>query len=95
VHSSWQREERVARLAQPGDAQLDVPTAKVKTPRLRHLELVTLDLGVRVLAREWQTAGLDVNMPEATEWGQHEGAVVDPDGNVLRFGSPLSRSTTD
>jgi len=28
-------------------------------------------------------------MPEDTEWGQHEGAVVDPDGNVLRFGSPL------
>jgi catechol 2,3-dioxygenase-like lactoylglutathione lyase family enzyme len=47
------------------------------------------------LAREWRTAGLDVNMPEDTEWGQHEGAVVDPDGNVLRFGSPLPRSTTD
>jgi uncharacterized glyoxalase superfamily protein PhnB len=28
-------------------------------------------------------------MPEDTEWGQHEGAVVDPDGNVLRLGSPL------
>ena len=28
-------------------------------------------------------------MPEDTEWGQHEGAVVDLDGNVLRFGSPI------
>ncbi len=28
-------------------------------------------------------------MPEDTDWGQHEGAVVDPDGNVLRFGSPI------
>jgi uncharacterized glyoxalase superfamily protein PhnB len=28
-------------------------------------------------------------MPEDTEWGQHEGALVDPDGNVLRFGSPM------
>jgi uncharacterized glyoxalase superfamily protein PhnB len=28
-------------------------------------------------------------MPEDTEWGQHEGAVGDPDGNVLRFGSPI------
>ena len=27
---------------------------------------------------------------EDTEWGQHEGAVVDPDGNVIRFGSPMS-----
>ena len=26
--------------------------------------------------------------PEDTEWGQHEGALVDPDGNVIRFGSP-------
>jgi uncharacterized glyoxalase superfamily protein PhnB len=41
------------------------------------------------IAREWQMAGVAVNVPEDTEWGQHEGAVVDPDGNVLRFGSPL------
>ena len=33
--------------------------------------------------------GADVHMPEDTEWGQHEGALVDPDGNVLRFGSPI------
>jgi catechol 2,3-dioxygenase-like lactoylglutathione lyase family enzyme len=40
------------------------------------------------LAQGWLTAGIDVQMPEDTDWGQHEGAVVDPDGNVLRFGSP-------
>jgi hypothetical protein len=28
-------------------------------------------------------------MPEDTEWGQREGALADPDGNVLRFGSPI------
>jgi len=28
-----------------------------------------------------------VHGPEDTEWGKHEGAVVDPDGNVIRFGS--------
>ena len=41
------------------------------------------------LAEEWRAAGVEVNLPVDTEWGQHEGAVVDPDGNVLRFGSPM------
>jgi catechol 2,3-dioxygenase-like lactoylglutathione lyase family enzyme len=41
------------------------------------------------LARAWRAAGAEVHMPEDTEWGQHEGALVDLDGNVLRFGSPM------
>jgi uncharacterized glyoxalase superfamily protein PhnB len=41
------------------------------------------------LAQEWETAGVHVHQPEDTEWGMHEGAVEDPDGNVIRFGSPL------
>jgi uncharacterized glyoxalase superfamily protein PhnB len=41
------------------------------------------------LAREWLAAGAEVHRPEDTEWGQHERAVLDPDGNVLRFGSPM------
>ena len=42
-----------------------------------------------VLAAEWRSCGIEVNLPEDTDWGRHEGAVVDPDGNVIRFGSPL------
>jgi catechol 2,3-dioxygenase-like lactoylglutathione lyase family enzyme len=42
-----------------------------------------------VLAAEWRAAGADVHAPHDTEWGQHEGAVVDQDGNVIRFGSPM------
>jgi predicted enzyme related to lactoylglutathione lyase len=42
------------------------------------------------LARSWQAAGVEVHMPEDTEWGQHEGAHVDPDGNLIRFGSPIT-----
>ena len=38
-------------------------------------------------------AGAEVHGPEDTEWGQHEGALVDPDGNVIRFGSPIHRSS--
>jgi catechol 2,3-dioxygenase-like lactoylglutathione lyase family enzyme len=41
------------------------------------------------LAAAWRSAGAEVHSPEDTDWGQHEGAVVDPDGNVIRFGSPV------
>jgi predicted enzyme related to lactoylglutathione lyase len=43
------------------------------------------------VAAEWRSAGADVHAPQDTEWGQHEGVVVDPDGNVIRFGSPIGR----
>lgn len=45
------------------------------------------------LAEMWRSAGVHVHQPEDTEWGQHEGAVVDPDGNVIRFGSPMRTSS--
>jgi uncharacterized glyoxalase superfamily protein PhnB len=42
------------------------------------------------LAQSWLAAGGDVRLPEDTEWGQHEGVLIDPDGNVIRFGSPMA-----
>ena len=42
------------------------------------------------LAAEWESAGIEVHAPEDTEWGKHEGALVDLDGNVIRFGSPVT-----
>jgi hypothetical protein len=41
------------------------------------------------LAGRWRAAGADVRLPHDTEWGQHEGVLIDPDGNVIRFGSPM------
>lgn len=41
------------------------------------------------LAAKWRAAGVEIHQPQDTEWGQHEGAVVDPDGNMIRFGSPI------
>ncbi len=41
------------------------------------------------VAAVWELAGADVHRPADTEWGQHEGALIDPDGNVIRFGSPM------
>jgi len=43
------------------------------------------------LARTWLAAGADVRLPQDTGWGQHEGVLVDPDGNMIRFGSPVIR----
>jgi len=45
------------------------------------------------MAAAWQASGVEVHTPQDTEWGQHEGAVVDPDGNVIRFGSPMRDET--
>jgi catechol 2,3-dioxygenase-like lactoylglutathione lyase family enzyme len=45
------------------------------------------------LAEEWRAAGVEVHGPEDTEWGQHEGAHIDPDGNLIRFGSPLAEES--
>ena len=44
------------------------------------------------LAATWRSAGVEVHSPQDTEWGQHEGAAVDPDGNVIRFGSPVGKA---
>ena len=41
------------------------------------------------LAAEWRKAGLAVSGPTDYEYGKHEGCHVDPDGNKLRFGSPV------
>ena len=55
----------------------------------RHSAYLWVDDSDRPLAQEWLAVGVEVHMPEDTEWGQHEGAIVDPDANVLRFGSPI------
>jgi catechol 2,3-dioxygenase-like lactoylglutathione lyase family enzyme len=42
------------------------------------------------LAEAWRVAGADIHPPEDTPWGQHEGVLTDPDGNLIRFGSPVA-----
>jgi effector-binding domain-containing protein/predicted enzyme related to lactoylglutathione lyase len=41
------------------------------------------------LAATWAAAGAEVHPPVDTPWRQHEGVLVDPDGNRIRFGSPV------
>ena len=42
------------------------------------------------LARAWRSVGVEVTLPRDTDWGMHEGEHVDPDGNIIRFGSPMN-----
>ena len=41
------------------------------------------------VAEDWRTAGVDVAAPRDQDHGRREGVVADPDGNLIRFGSPL------
>jgi uncharacterized glyoxalase superfamily protein PhnB len=41
------------------------------------------------LAAAWRQAGMHVTGPEDFDYGKREGSHTDPDGNKLRFGSPL------
>jgi hypothetical protein len=41
------------------------------------------------VAEEWRQAGMDVRGPRNEDYGKREGSVTDPDGNVIRFGSPI------
>jgi predicted enzyme related to lactoylglutathione lyase len=65
-----------------------VPGGARTTPTSAYLFVEDAD----ELARRWTSAGADVRPPQDTEWGQHEGVVIDPDGNIIRFGSPQAPS---
>jgi predicted enzyme related to lactoylglutathione lyase len=62
-----------------------VPAGEAMAPASAYLFVNDADQ----LARAWMSAGAEVRPPEDTEWGQHEGVLIDPDGNMIRFGSPV------
>lgn len=41
------------------------------------------------LASDWREAGVEVDGPGNQDYGLREGLHVDPDGNRIRFGSPI------
>ncbi len=43
------------------------------------------------LANAWRLAGVEVTGPTDFDYGKREGSHTDPDGNRIRFGSPLGR----
>lgn len=70
------------------ELHLGVVTGEQRHPSSAYLFVADAD----DLAGQWRAAGIELHPPQDTEWGQHEGAVVDPDGNVIRFGSPIRGS---
>ena len=64
-----------------------MPTGRSATPASAYLFVEDADQ----LAQRWTSAGANVRPPEDTEWGQHEGVLIDPDGNIIRFGSAMAR----
>ena len=60
---------------------------------LRSTAYVWVDDADKV-AEAWRLAGANMRLPEDTAWGQHEGVVIDPDGNLIRFGSPMGPAVT-
>jgi catechol 2,3-dioxygenase-like lactoylglutathione lyase family enzyme len=41
------------------------------------------------VAEAWEAAGLAVDGPRNQDYGKREGSIVDPDGNLIRFGGPI------
>ena len=42
-----------------------------------------------LVAEEWRQAEIEVNGPRNEDYGKREGSITDPDGNLIRFGSPI------
>jgi len=64
------------------------PDLDARPDRYATVYLFVDDAGA--LARIWLAARGDMRLLQDTEWGQREGMLTDPDGNVVRFGSPMN-----
>jgi catechol 2,3-dioxygenase-like lactoylglutathione lyase family enzyme len=62
-----------------------IDTADQATPATIFLHVTDADR----LAADWREAGVEVDGPEDQDYGLREGSHADPDGNRIRFGSPM------
>ena len=75
------RNELTIHLAGPG----------VEPERMGHGSIYMHVDDADALTEEWRDAGVDFIEPQDFEYGKREGSHQDPDGNLIRFGSPLQR----
>ncbi|HLM97064.1 MAG TPA: VOC family protein [Acidimicrobiales bacterium] len=69
---------------------LTVHLARTDTKRPRRAGAIYMHVeNADHVAEAWRRAGLDVAGPEGFDYGKREGSHTDPDGNLIRFGSPL------
>lgn len=73
------------------DVSLHLALVHDLDPSLSNVALYLYVDDADALAAEWAGAGTGgtTNTPEDTEYGLREGAHIDPDGNLIRFGSAL------
>jgi catechol 2,3-dioxygenase-like lactoylglutathione lyase family enzyme len=71
--------------ARRDDLTIHLAHAAVSHPATLYMHVTDADR----LADEWREAGVEVTGPQDYDYGKREGSVVDPDGNRIRFGSPL------
>jgi predicted enzyme related to lactoylglutathione lyase len=77
--------------ANRGRVHLHLALAATVDPTASQVEVYLYVDDADALHAEWSTAGLTgrLSAPTDTPYGLREGAHVDPDGNALRYGSPL------
>ncbi|MEO6715168.1 MAG: VOC family protein [Mycobacteriales bacterium] len=81
--------------ASRGDVDLHLATVQRVRPAESTVAVYLYVSDAHALHSEWTNAGVDGRHvpPVHTDYGLIEGAYVDPDGNLLRFGSPIVDST--
>ncbi len=71
---------------------MTIHLARIDTPDQAHPATIFLHVNdVDQLAADWRQAGVNVDGPADQHYGLREGSHVDPDGNRIRFGSPIRR----
>lgn len=75
-----------------GEAWLHVSYAPDVDPSLNAVSAYLYCDDADALHAEWTSSGVEGRhvAPMDTDYGLREGAYVDPDGNLLRYGSPLA-----
>ena len=71
---------------------IDYKSGRSESARVKAIfEGSALQLSLYALATEWSASGAEGRFvdPVDTDYGLREGAHIDPDGNLLRYGSPL------
>ena len=80
--------------ARRGDVWLHLSKVDRLDPRTTQVSVYLYVDDADALHAEWSTCGVDgrFHEPSDTDYGLREGAYVDPDGNLLRYGSSLTPS---
>jgi hypothetical protein len=78
--------------ARRGDVSLHLSRVGDVDPKANLVSVYLYVSDADALHAEWSTSGVEgrFHQPADTDYGLREGAYVDPDGNLLRYGSRLS-----